>query len=197
MIYSQEPKANRPHSEPLLLCREGWTLQSSGKVDEKGEVLSSPAFQPKDWYTVSVPTTVVAALVERKVYPDPVFGTNLRSFPGRHLSDRREFFQHPHAAGQSFIVPWWYRKEFVAARRLQGKDHLAEFRRDQYRANIWLNGNRSPSPTMLPAPGEPTSSTSPTRAMLGKTNVLAVQVFSPTDTDLAITFVDWNPAPPG
>ena len=30
----------------------------------------------------------------------------------------------------------------------------------------------------------------------GKTNVLAVQVFSPTDTDLAITFVDWNPAPP-
>jgi exo-1,4-beta-D-glucosaminidase len=33
-------------------------------------------------------------------------------------------------------------------------------------------------------------------ALLGKTNVLAVQVFSPTDTDLAITFVDWNPAPP-
>ncbi len=34
------------------------------------------------------------------------------------------------------------------------------------------------------------------RALPGKTNVLAVQVFSPTDTDLAITFVDWNPAPP-
>ena len=31
---------------------------------------------------------------------------------------------------------------------------------------------------------------------LGKPNVLAVQVFAPTDTDLAITFVDWNPAPP-
>ena len=33
-------------------------------------------------------------------------------------------------------------------------------------------------------------------ALMGKPNVLAVQVFSPTDTDLAITFVDWNPAPP-
>ena len=33
-------------------------------------------------------------------------------------------------------------------------------------------------------------------ALIGKPNVLAVQVFSPTDTDLAITFVDWNPAPP-
>ncbi len=30
----------------------------------------------------------------------------------------------------------------------------------------------------------------------GAENVLAVQVFSPTDHDLAITFVDWNPAPP-
>ena len=26
--------------------------------------------------------------------------------------------------------------------------------------------------------------------------MLAVQVFAPTDNDLAITFVDWNPAPP-
>src|SRR6202041_4036038 len=30
----------------------------------------------------------------------------------------------------------------------------------------------------------------------GAENVLAVQVFSPTENDLAITFVDWNPAPP-
>ena len=26
--------------------------------------------------------------------------------------------------------------------------------------------------------------------------MLAVQVFAPTEHDLAITFVDWNPAPP-
>ena len=30
----------------------------------------------------------------------------------------------------------------------------------------------------------------------GAENVLAVQVFAPTEKDLAITFVDWNPAPP-
>ena len=30
----------------------------------------------------------------------------------------------------------------------------------------------------------------------GAENVLAVQVFAPTEHDLAITFVDWNPAPP-
>src|SRR5205823_1045622 len=30
----------------------------------------------------------------------------------------------------------------------------------------------------------------------GATNVLAVEVFAQTDTDLGITFVDWNPLPP-
>src|ERR1700675_2343765 len=81
LIFSQEPKSSHPHSESTLALREGWNLQASGKVDEKGDVLSTPAFQPKDWYSVTVPTTVVAALVEHKVYPDPGFGTNLRSFP--------------------------------------------------------------------------------------------------------------------
>jgi len=30
----------------------------------------------------------------------------------------------------------------------------------------------------------------------GQPNVLAVETWAPTETDLAITFVDWNPAPP-
>jgi exo-1,4-beta-D-glucosaminidase len=29
-----------------------------------------------------------------------------------------------------------------------------------------------------------------------RTNVLAVEVFAPTDKDFGITFVDWNPTPP-
>ena len=68
-MFAQE--MNHPHSESLAL-RDGWSLQSSGKVDEKGDTLSTPAFRPKDWYEVSIPTTVVAALVKHKVYPDPV-----------------------------------------------------------------------------------------------------------------------------
>ncbi len=30
----------------------------------------------------------------------------------------------------------------------------------------------------------------------GKTNVLAVEAFAPTDKDLGINWVDWNPCPP-
>jgi len=30
----------------------------------------------------------------------------------------------------------------------------------------------------------------------GKTNVLAVETFAPTEKDLGINWVDWNPSPP-
>jgi len=61
-----------------LQLRDGWALQSSCKVEKKGEVISTSRFTPTGWYAVSVPTTVVAALVKHKVYPDPMFGINLR-----------------------------------------------------------------------------------------------------------------------
>ena len=68
--------------ENVFELNDGWTMQSSCKVDKPGEVLSTPRFQSLGWYSVSVPTTVVAALVKQKVYPDPEFGLNLRKFPG-------------------------------------------------------------------------------------------------------------------
>src|SRR5579859_2957535 len=69
-------------SEARLPLHEGWSLQTSTKVEAKGEVLSTPAFTPKGWHEVTVPTTVVAALVKDKTLPDPYFAMNLRSFAG-------------------------------------------------------------------------------------------------------------------
>ena len=69
-----------------------------------------------------VPTTVVAALVKHKVYPDPFFGTNLRSFPGVTYPIGANFSNIPMQPDSPFIVPWWYRKEFVLPAELQGQD---------------------------------------------------------------------------
>jgi exo-1,4-beta-D-glucosaminidase len=62
-----------------LVLRDGWSIQSSREVPDKGSVLSTPAFQPKQWYHTTMPSTVVAALVADHVYADPYFGLNLRS----------------------------------------------------------------------------------------------------------------------
>jgi len=196
LIFSQEPKPSRLHAEAQLSLRESWALQSSGKVDEKGETLSSPGFQPKNWYTVTIPTTVVAALVEHKVYPDPFFGTNLRSFPGVTYPVGANFSNIPMQQDSPFIVPWWYRKEFVLPASFKGKSIWLNFRGINYRANIWLNGKQIAKSDDVAGAWRTYEFNITDASILGKTNVLAVQVFSPTDTDLAITFVDWNPAPP-
>src|SRR5438270_9845425 len=60
-----------PVPEMGLTLRDGWSLQSSCRVEKPGEVVSTPRFSPTGWYGVTVPTTVVAALVKQKVYPNP------------------------------------------------------------------------------------------------------------------------------
>jgi exo-1,4-beta-D-glucosaminidase len=194
VISAQE--ASRPHPDSALSLREGWNLQSSCKVEAKGETVSTAAFQPKDWYAVTVPTTVVAALVKHKVYPDPFFGTNLRTFPGVTYPIGTNFSGIPMQADSPFIVPWWYRKEFVLPASFKGKTIWLSFGGINYRANIWLNGKQLAKSEDVAGAWRTYEFDITDFAVLGKPNVLALQVFSPTDTDLAITFVDWNPAPP-
>ena len=44
-------------------------------------------FHRSDWYSATVPTTVLNALVEDKVYPDPYTGMNLRSRSPAQVTD--------------------------------------------------------------------------------------------------------------
>src|ERR1700675_3089360 len=81
------PADSKPsdHKKPTvesenLVLRDNWALQSSAKVEARGEAVSSAAFVPKGWHHATVPTTVVSALVEDKTLPDPFFATNLRQF---------------------------------------------------------------------------------------------------------------------
>src|SRR5690348_15900443 len=78
----QEKAPVKRDSEARPVLREGWTLQTSAKLEAKGEVISTPQFAPKGWDEATVPTTVVAALVKDNTLADPFPGMNLRSFPG-------------------------------------------------------------------------------------------------------------------
>jgi len=62
MLAPAAARAARP-AEARVPLATGWSLQSSAKVPEPGEVLSTPQFRPTGWYPATVPTTVVAALV--------------------------------------------------------------------------------------------------------------------------------------
>ncbi len=187
--------AAEPGSSKLMLY-EGWQVQSSAKVAEKGEALSTPGFQPADWYKTSVPATVMAVLVENNVYKDPFFGMNFRQIPGVTYPIGGNFSNLPMAKDSPFRVPWWYRTEFQVPADYAGRQVWLNFEGINYRADIWLNGN--PIANSLAVAGayrryefNVTDAVKP-----GETNVLAVEVHAPETNDLAITWVDWNPAPP-
>ena len=191
-----QASAGREPQPDVLQLREGWELQSSCKVEQKGEEISTPAFHPRGWYTATVPTTVAAALVKNKVYPDPDFGMNLRALPGVTYPIGANFSNIPMAQDSPFIVPWWYRKTFSLPADYRGKTLWLRFHGVNYRANIWLNGKQIASPADVAGAWRTYEFNISDVAKVGGTNVLAVEVYSPTENDLAITFVDWNPAPP-
>jgi exo-1,4-beta-D-glucosaminidase len=194
LAQAQSPPAHRSQS-PLIL-KDGWTLQSLYKVDTPGEVLSTPKFHSQGWYAVSVPTTVVAALVKAKHYPDPYFGMNLRQLPGMTYPIGQTFVSEPMAQDSPFLVPWWFRKEFVVPSEFRGKTVWVKFDGINYRANIWLNGMQIAKADDVAGAWRTYEFNVTSAARVGETNTLAVEVFSPTENDLTVNFWDWNPAPP-
>ena len=184
-------------TEPTMLrLAAGWELQSSGKVAETGDLISMPNYQPKGWYSVTVPTTVVAALVKEGVYPDPNFGMNLRELPGVTYPIGGNFSNYAMRQDSPFAVAWWYRKQFNIPASYQGKKIWLDFNGINYRADVWVNGKRIGDLRQVAGAWRryEFDISSVTRA--GSENVVAVQVWAPEKDDLAITFVDWNPAPP-
>jgi exo-1,4-beta-D-glucosaminidase len=186
----------RPHGSSRIALVDGWSLQSSSKVDQTGEEISRPSFQAHNWHTVTVPTTVVAAQVKNKLLPDPFFGMNLRQFPGMGYPIGANFSNLPMPPDSPYAIPWWYRKTFTLPADDKGKTIWLNFRGINYRANIWLNGKQIAKSDDVAGAWRTYEFNVTDAAKPGSENVLAVQVFAPTENDLAITFVDWNPAPP-
>ena len=181
---------------PVLPLADGWALQSSGRVGETGDVISTPSYAPKGWYTVTVPTTVVGALVKQKVYPDPAFGMNLRQFPGMTYPVGANFSNLPMQQDSPFAVAWWYRKAFTLSPGYRGKTIWLDFNGINYRANIWVNGKQIANLQQVVGAWRTYEFDITAVARPGAENVVAVEVWAPEKDDLAITFVDWNPAPP-
>ena len=198
-FFSLAIAAAQPSSQPApaltLPLRDGWTLQSSAKITATGEAISSASFQTGSWIQAEVPTTVVAAQVKSSLLPDPFYGMNLRQYPGVSYPIGFNFSNIPMPPDSPYAVSWWYRKEFTLPNVFAGKTLWLNFRGINYRANIFLNGKQIANSTEV-AGAWRTYEFNVSSAIKPGMNVLAVQVWAPTENSLAITFVDWNPAPP-
>ena len=102
----------------------GWQMQDSAKVTGAGGVISTTKFQAQGWYKATVPGTVLTTLVDNGVYPEPLYGENMRAIP-ESLNK----------------TSYWYRTMFTVPAAYKGRHTWLHFGGINYSAQIWVNGH--------------------------------------------------------
>ena len=112
-------------SKPFRIeLEKNWKLVSSKIIQSEGELISSSVYDDKAWYPIQrMPATVLQILREDGVYPNLYVGKNLRENVPQDL----------------YKQDWWYRTTFKVP---AGKSYSLEFAGINYRAEIWLNGEK-------------------------------------------------------
>jgi exo-1,4-beta-D-glucosaminidase len=175
---------------------DGWRLQSACQTQADGAAISISGFSTDGWLNATVPGTVLAAQVADKIFPDPYFAMNLRSIPGATYPIGHNFAELPVPEDSPYHCGWWYRVEFNAPHASRDQRTTIHFGGINYRGDVWINGHRIADSTTV-AGAYRTYDFDVTEFLKpDSANVLAVETFAPSDKDLGINWVDWNPAPP-
>eukprot|EP01105_Mastigella_eilhardi_P014776 TRINITY_DN3367_c0_g1_i2.p1 TRINITY_DN3367_c0_g1~~TRINITY_DN3367_c0_g1_i2.p1 ORF type:complete len:859 (+),score=161.34 TRINITY_DN3367_c0_g1_i2:95-2578(+) len=168
-------------------------MQSSARVTgASGAAVATHGYDDRAWYTVAVPATVMAGLLQNDYYPDDLFyGVNLQS-----------------VNASEFNVPWWFRCEFRAdpLSRADSRVRLL-FKGINYRADLWVNGMLVANSTEMVGSFRHfvyDITELATYDSAGVSGVIALQIYKPhdnwrsnsSDVDLAISFIDWAPDVP-
>jgi exo-1,4-beta-D-glucosaminidase len=183
-------------SSARVYLHKDWQIQSSCEVKATGEQISALGFDASGWHNAKIPSTVVAALVGDKTYPDPFYATNLHSFPGMYPSNKILFANRELPKDSPFLCSWWYRAEFPVPADFEQQVAWLNFLGINYRANIWINGQKVADAKDVAGAYRTFEFNVSKYIHPGKPNAMALEIFAPKKDDLEITWVDWNPTPP-
>ncbi|HZV86111.1 MAG TPA: hypothetical protein VFF95_01090 [Candidatus Binatus sp.] len=178
-----------------VYLQKNWQIQSSCVAKATGEQISTAGFDGSAWHKADLPATVVGALVTDKTYPDPYFGTNLKTLPGMNYSNKSFFAIQDMPAGSPFLCSWWFRAEFDVPSDLAQKNSWLHFLGINYRANVWVNGVKIGDAKDVAGTYRAFEFNVSKNIHAGKANAVALEIFAPQKDDLGITWVDWNPTP--
>jgi beta-mannosidase len=104
----------------------GWQMQDSAKVSSAAPVISSATFDSQGWYAATVPGTVLTTLVNNGVYPEPLYGENMRAIP-----------ESLNKTG------YWYRTTLSVPAAYKGRHVWLHFGGINYTAEIWVYAHKT------------------------------------------------------
>ena len=202
VLFSVIACSSRTESQvQKLYLSNNWFIQSSAKLQQTGEIISTSEFIPKEWQPCKVPGTVLAALVENGVYADPYYGINLKSIPG--YREGRWLAMLPESP---FYPSWWYRTEFELPEKFSAKNITLHLDGINYKANIWLNGRLIADSSQVIGMFRRFTFEISEKVLDGKKNILAIEVIAPgklpdiryktKQLEATTGWDDHNPQPP-
>lgn len=104
---------------------DNWQMQDVVKTSPNGKEVSLATFDTQGWYKATVPGTVLTTLVDNGVYPEPLYGENMRSIP-ESLNK----------------TSYWYRATLHIPRTTADRRTWLHFGGINYSSEVWINGNR-------------------------------------------------------
>ena len=103
----------------------GWQMQFATKVPQTGAQIATAGFKTGGWYAATVPGTVLTTLVNNHVYPEPLYGENIR----------------PDVIPESLAhQAYWYRTTIAIPRAYKGHHIWLNFDGINFSAEVWVNG---------------------------------------------------------
>jgi exo-1,4-beta-D-glucosaminidase len=177
------------------MLRDGWQVQTSNDQPE-GVTISKVGFTARGWYPTAIPASVSGVLAQAGVYPDPFFSTNLRDWPGMARGGMRGARRSGTPQNNPFSVGWWFRTEFDLPAEMAGQSIMLHFEGINYRANVWLNGERIADSNQVAGAMRRFAFDITKIAKPGERNALALLIQGQGPQDLGHTWVDWAPMPP-
>jgi hypothetical protein len=157
-------------------------LQSSALVNDTGEKISTPGYEPDVyWFPVKVPSTVLTGLVVNGVYPDPYSGLNNMLIPDASDEFNKKYnleqFSHLPNDPNPWKKPYWYRSVFEVASSDRGRHFQLIFKGINYRAAVWVNGKQLADSTEMAGMFAEYSFDISDNIKAGEANALAVKIY--------------------
>ncbi|MDR2146955.1 MAG: beta-glycosidase [Tannerella sp.] len=111
------------------LLNTGWYARRANEVRLDGNQLSNSPFHSEGWMKARVPGTVLATILDNRMFPAPEFSMNNNLIPDIY------------EAGNGFYT-FWFVRPFQIETVPEGRQVWLNFRGINYKADIFLNGKR-------------------------------------------------------
>ncbi len=162
----------------VFSLKSDWKIQSSEKLaGTEDKAISEEGFDVSGWYEGVVPGTVMGALSDFKVIEDATFGINMKNMDP-----------------SQFQKPWWYRSTFKIAEDDLLKNVSLRFNGINYRADLWINGNKIAESDKFAGSFRMFSFNINPYIKAGE-NTIALKISQYADGEYLLGFCDWNPLP--